>query len=217
MIKGAHVSIRCASVPLAKPNILTRELLRMISTPSTLLFSVVLTLTCCSGCSVLIRGSGTTLDNLDSRVAVEKQFGPSENIGQIDLVDPSTQEVHHFEVENYHVHQKFNTNTGTGFYPFMALAYEPILIYQALYDSAKEVLYDSAKEVMTGHDLAFIYDEDGNTIGHQYPRPFLRALKDLSSRKNNVLKWEKLAQEKSEGDRAKKECCRSNQRSTLIG
>ncbi len=192
MIKGAHLSIRCASVPLAKPNILTRELLRMISTPSTLLFSVVLTLTCCSGCSVLIRESGTTLDNLDSRVAVEKQFGPSENIGQIDLVDPSTQEVHHFEVENYHVHQKFNTNPGTGFYPFMALAYEPILICQAL--------YDSAKEVMTGHDLAFIYDEDGNTIGHQYPRQFLRALKDPSSRKNNVLKWEKLAQEKSEGD-----------------
>ena len=74
----------------------------------------------------------------------------------------------------------------------MALAYEPILICQAL--------YDSAKEVMTGHDLAFIYDEDGNTIGHQYPRQFLRALKDPSSRKNNVLKWEKLAQEKSEGD-----------------
>ena len=165
------------------------EVLNVVSARLHLLFSMFLILTCCSGCSVLIRGSGTTLENLDSRVAVEKQFGPSENIEQVDLVDPSTQEVHEFEVEKYHVHWKFNSHFPMGAYSLWWLAWEPILTCHAM--------YNVAKEVVTGHDLAFIYDEAGNTIGHQYPRPWLTATSD---RKTNVLKWEEVARDRNDVD-----------------
>lgn len=157
--------------------------LSLISARFTHLVAAILTLTCFSGCSLLIRHSGTTLDNLDSRAAVEEIFGPSTDIVAVDLLEPSTQEAQRFEVENYHIHRKFNTEMGMGAWSPFLLLYEPMWTCSEL--------YGAAKEVAVGHDLAFVYDQHGKAIGHQYPRKFLSRMQDRSE---NVLDWEEVSQ-----------------------
>lgn len=151
--------------------------------PTRLLYMTVLAamITCLSGCSLLIEHSGTVLRDLDSRQIVHDRFGPPDSVSAVNLIDPRSEEVRQFEVENYHIHGKFNTAMPIGYWsPFFLLA-EPFLTCTAL--------YEAAREYVEGHDLAFVFDEQGNTIGHHYPQPFLEAVHGASE--SNVLDWKR--------------------------
>lgn len=142
-----------------------------------------LLLTCLPGCSLFIRYSGTTLRKLESRAEVEERFGPCHNLDTVDLIEPSTLEVHRFEVERYHLHRKFNTEMSMGAWGPVLLLYEPALTCC--------FSYEAAREIAIGHDLAFVYDQNDKVIGHQYPRKFEYAIQDRSI---NVLDWEEVCQ-----------------------
>ncbi len=135
-----------------------------------------------SGCSLLIANSGIVLRDLDTRQMVHDRLGQPDSISVVDLVDPRSEKIRQFEVEQYHVHAKFNTAMPMGASSGLIFFIEPIMTCYAL--------YDAAKEVAVGHSLEFVYDEQGKTIGHQYPQPF-----DGSGRSNsinsNVLNWQR--------------------------
>ena len=137
---------------------------------------------CLPGCSIFIDSSGITLRDLDSRQIVHDRFGPPDSVSLVDLIDPASEEVCQFEVEHHHINAKVNTSMPIGaWFPFM-LVVEPYLTCRAI--------YDAAEEYVEGHDLSFVYDQQGNTIGHDYPRPYLDA---LTAGKNNVLRWKPVA------------------------
>ncbi|MDG2221375.1 MAG: hypothetical protein P8L85_08355 [Rubripirellula sp.] len=94
-------------------------------------------------------------------------------------------------MENYHVHRKFNTAMGMGVWAPHLLLYEPMWTCSEL--------YGAAKEVAVGHDLAFVYDQHGKAIGHQYPRKFLSSMQDRSA---NVLDWEEASQRSNQKSQA---------------
>lgn len=135
-----------------------------------------------SGCSLLINHSGVMLRNLDSREIVYERFGPPDSVSLVSAIDPKSSEVREFEVEHYHVHAKFNTAMPIGAWGPSMLLLEPFLTSLAV--------YEAASEVVRGHDLAFVYDDHGNTIGHHYPRPFLDAVQRPRD-EVNVLLWER--------------------------
>lgn len=145
----------------------------------TAMFVVIM---CLPGCSLLINGSGTELRDLDSRQIVRERFGSPDRITQLDLVDPDTNQIRQFEVENYHVHAKFYTAMPVGAWNPLALFIEPYLMCTEA--------YEAAKEIADGHHLAFVYDEYGNTIGSQYPRPYLGSML-ANSPDTNVLAWDR--------------------------
>ena len=66
------------------------------------------------GCSMLIHHSGITVHDPDSRDGVQKQFGTPDSVTQSQRIDPDTDELRTFDVENYHIHAKFNTAMPTG-------------------------------------------------------------------------------------------------------
>jgi hypothetical protein len=146
-------------------------------------------ITCLQGCSLLITQSGTVLRDLDSRQIVHNRFGPPDSIAEVDLIDPDSEEVRRFEVESYHVHAKFSTAMPMGAWIPGMLLMEPYLTCLTI--------YEAAREIAKGHHLSFVYDEQGNTIGHRYPRPFLERMQEASST-TNVLNWELV---RHEGDR----------------
>ena len=131
---------------------------------------------CLPGCSLFIAHSGTALRDLDSRQIVHDRFGPPDSVSAVDLMDPRSEEIRQFEVENYHIHAKLDTAMPIGFWHPIALLVEPLLTCGAL--------YEAAREYVEGHDLAFVFDEQGNTIGHHYPQPFLEALQAGASESN---------------------------------
>lgn len=133
------------------------------------------------GCSLLIRASGETLRDLDTREIVYDRFGPPDSVSVMSAVDPRTSEVRQFEVEHYHVHAKYNTAMPMGSGSVFMILGEPIATCQAL--------VEATGEIMKGHHLAFVYDDQGKTIGHQYPQPFLD--RPWTRDETNVLHWEK--------------------------
>jgi hypothetical protein len=152
--------------------------------PTRLLYMTALAamITCLPGCSLLISRSGTALRDLDSRQIVHDRFGPPDSVSLVDLIDPRSEEIRQFEVEHYHIHAKLDTARPTGFWPPALLLIEPLLICGAL--------YEAAREYVEGHHLAFVYDEQGNTTGHQYPQPFFKAVQ-AGARESNVLHWKR--------------------------
>lgn len=144
------------------------------------------------GCSFIIANSGTTLSDLTTRDVVTAQFGSPDKVAELDLVEPGTGEVRRFEVEQYRVHGNYNDGPmppGAG--GLLLLALDPWLTCVEL--------YETAREYVLGHELAFVYDEDGNAIGHQYPQPFLQSIQAPSNRGVNVLRWDR---HEPEGDAA---------------
>lgn len=131
------------------------------------------------GCNILIRNSGETLNGLDSRDVVVSRFGLPERVDEIHLLEPETNEVHRFDVEKYRVHANYNTGGPIGAGGGMLLLLDPWLTCVAL--------CEKVRDIRDGHDLAFVYDADGNTIGHQYPQPFLQ---NHWIDKTNVLHWD---------------------------
>lgn len=137
------------------------------------------------GCSLLITHSGTTLSDLDSRQIVHDRFGPPDSVSVVDLIDPRSEEIHQFEVEHYHIHAKCSTAMPMGAPPPLTLLLiEPLLTCGAL--------YSAAKEYVVGHHLSFVYDEQGDTIGYQYPQTFLDSVQ-RGARESNVLNWKRSA------------------------
>jgi len=134
------------------------------------------------GCALMIHHSGITVHDPDSRDGVQKQFGTPDSVTQSQRIDPDTDELRTFDVENYHVHAKFDTAMPTGA-GGLGLLLDPFLTFQEL--------YKAGKEYVQGHDLAFVYDEHGQTIGYQHPQPFLQRLQ--SRDENNVLYWQSPA------------------------
>ncbi|MGE0247717.1 MAG: hypothetical protein AB7Q37_19045 [Pyrinomonadaceae bacterium] len=134
------------------------------------------------GCSLLIRCSGTSLSELDTREIVYERFGPPDSVSLINAVDPQTSEVRQFEVEHHHVHAKFKATSPIWCGSVVILLYEPFLIGEALYEAASEII--------EGHDLAFVYDEQGNTIGRQGPISFIGGTQQ-DRVEINVLNWDR--------------------------
>lgn len=132
------------------------------------------------GCSLLITHSGTALRDLDSRQIVNDRFGSPDSVSVVDLIDPRSEEIRQFEVEHHYIHAKLDTAMPVGYMPATALLIEPLLICSAL--------YEAAREYVEGHHLAFVYDDQGNTIGYQYPQPFPEAVQARAS-ESNVLQW----------------------------
>ncbi len=135
-----------------------------------------------TGCSLLINCSGESLRNLDTREIVYERFGPPDSVSVLHAVDPQTSEARRFDVEHYHVHAKFNTAMPMGSGSVFMLLVEPIMTCQALLGAAGEII--------KGHDLAFVYDDQGNTIGRQGPLSSMEALRNYRD-KTNVLHWER--------------------------
>ncbi|MFK7817381.1 MAG: hypothetical protein AB8G99_01575 [Planctomycetaceae bacterium] len=51
-------------------------------------------------------------------------------------------------------------------------------------------LSKTAREYVVGHDLAFVYDEEGNAIGHKYARPMTQWVQPGLRDRVNVLEWD---------------------------
>ena len=134
------------------------------------------------GCSILIHHSGMEVDDPDTREGVRSQFGVPDSVTQTTRLDPISEKRRTFDVENYHIHAKFRTTLGSGPVPPWYLFLDP---FMTCYE-----LYEAAREHVRGHDLAFVYDENGKTIGHQYPIPSTFGLVTLSgTHEDNVLTW----------------------------
>lgn len=133
------------------------------------------------GCSILIMASGLTLGELDTREIVYERFGPPDSVSVINAIDPESSKVREFEVEHYHVHAKFNTAMPMGSGSLLMFVFEPIMTCQASIEAAYEII--------RGHDLAFVFDEQGNTIGRSGPSSFL----DMGRQAGeiNVLHWKR--------------------------
>lgn len=136
------------------------------------------TLACLSGCSLLISAYGPQHSDLESRQLVNDRFGQPDSVSVVELVNPDSEEVQQFEVENHYVHANFNTTMPMGSGSLLMLFAEPYFTCVALYDAAKE--YAEVQH------LAFVYDEQGNTIGHKYPQSLLQGQFDV---RDNVLRW----------------------------
>lgn len=89
------------------------------------------------GCFLLVANSGPTLSALDSRDAVVNQFGPPEQVDEVRLLEPSTNEIHRFDVEKYHVHANYNTGMPMGAGGPLLLLLDPWLTCVALQGSLK--------------------------------------------------------------------------------
>lgn len=109
-------------------------------------------------CFLLVANPGTTLSALDSRDAVVNRFGPPEQVDEVRLLEPSTNEIHRFEVEKYQVHANYNTGMPMGARGALLLLLDPWL--------TRVALYEKMKEVVAGHDLAFVYDEVSKAVCH---------------------------------------------------
>lgn len=133
------------------------------------------------GCSLFIRGSAPTYEGLDTREIVYDTFGPPDYIAEEGFLDPNENTVRWFQVEHHHVRRRFNTEFPIGFgLPGVFLLMEPYSTTMALY----EVTQDYTK----GHDIAFVYDDEGTTIGFDYPQPFLQSAQYNGI---NVLRWQR--------------------------
>ncbi|MEO1524965.1 MAG: hypothetical protein AAFX06_05990 [Planctomycetota bacterium] len=133
-----------------------------------------------SGCSSLIRGSGRRVGPLPNRHDVIEAFGQPDLTETIQLAEPESGEVRVFDVEKYRVHSRFNTSLPTGAWHPMMVLLEPVLIPIAI--------RDAIAERVRGHELAFVYDEAGRTIGYRYPQSFPSTLNEFG--RDNVLTWQ---------------------------
>ena len=121
-----------------------------------------------------------SLTDLDNREIVEEKFGQPDRVEELQLKHPKSGEIQSFEVNHYHVHRRYSTDVPMGSYHPILLLAEPVLIPTAI--------GMSLREYAAGHKMRFVYDEDGETIGFDYPYPFTEHFQMF--RKSNVLRWE---------------------------
>ncbi|MBL8812716.1 MAG: hypothetical protein JNM43_21300 [Planctomycetaceae bacterium] len=110
------------------------------------------------GCGLLISQSGIGPGAPESRELVHRQFGRPNRTSTTTLHHRLTGETREFEVEHYHVHRKFRPRYAPGFYPILL---DPLLVPVAI--------ANAGREIAKGHELEFVYDDKGRTIGARYP------------------------------------------------
>ncbi len=130
-------------------------------------FSLLLSLqlVCAPGCSLFINSSGIEGPPPETREQVHARFGKPRKSSTIELKHEKTFEIRHFPVEHHRVHRKFARKYGPGFYPPLLVFWEVIATPTALLGASLEVL--------RGHEIAFIYGDDGAVVGHRYPSSFM--------------------------------------------
>lgn len=130
-------------------------------TPLKLSLLLSLQLVCAPGCSLLIDACGIDGPPPETREQVHAKFGKPRNSSTIELKHAKTSEIRQFPVEHHRVHQKFAPKYGPGYYP-------PLLVFWEVIATPVSLLAASL-EVLKGHDMAFIYGDDGAVVGHRYP------------------------------------------------
>lgn len=146
--------------------------------------TLLLLLATLPGCSFFIRGSAPRYTDLKTREQVYQTFGPPDDIREEGFVDPAENTVRHFQVEHHHVRKRFDTTFPMGFgLPGVILLMEPY--------STTMALYEVAKDYSVGHDIAFVYDDEGTTIGYQFPMPDPVGYRANGPDGINVLNWQR--------------------------
>jgi hypothetical protein len=134
-------------------------------TPLKLSLLLSLHLVCAPGCSLLINKCGVHGSPPGTREQVHARFGKPRNSSTIELKHAKTSEIRQFPVEHHRVHRKFAPKHGPGYYP------APLVFWEVI--ATPVSLLAASLEVLRGHEIAFIYGDDGAVVGHRYPSSFM--------------------------------------------